>query len=230
MALISFKFINNADKADIIVKFKKLPASSCKENGCKYVVAHTTPTIKGDILKNMTITLYDKASNGSFFSDKELYNTILHETGHALGIMGHSYSTDDLMYMSSELNSSQNKLFIKYRSDFQYISLQDVSTLKLLYNLVPDITNTPVSEINTVNMLYPPVVLGNMKVMSNRKLAEAKSYISKAPNLPNGYIDMGIAYDELGNFDKALEAFQKAFNLSKSPEEKYIVLYRHNLL
>ena len=48
----------------------------------------------------MTITIYDKDANGSYFSDRQLYNTVLHEIGHALGIMGHSYSTDDLMYMA----------------------------------------------------------------------------------------------------------------------------------
>ena len=227
---ISFNFIDKPDKADIVVKFEKLPESNCKKNGCKYVVAHTNPTIKGHQLKKMTITLYDTTVNGEFFSDKELYNTILHEAGHALGIMGHSYSTDDLMYMTNEVNTQRNNLFIRYRSDFQYISRQDISTLKLLYNLVPDITNTPISEINTQNLLYPPIILGNMKVASERKLAEAKNYIAKAPNIPNGYIDMGIAYDELGKFDLALEAFQKAFNLATTKDDKFIVLYNLSIM
>ena len=222
---LSFNFINKPDTADIVVKLEKLPKNNCNEAGCKYVVAHTQPTIKGNLLKKMTITLYDRTLNGEFFSDKEIYNTILHETGHALGIMGHSYSTDDLMYIANEVNKTENRLYIKYRSDFQYISRQDVSTLKLLYNLVPDITNTPLSEINTTNLLYPPIILGDTKVSSNKKLAEAKSYILKAPNIPNGYIDLGIAYDELGNFDKALEAFQKAYNLASNPNDKYVVLY-----
>jgi len=222
---ISFNFINNPDTADIVVKFESLPENNCKENGCKYVVAHTDPIIKRNILKQMVITLYDKTASNSFFSDRELYNTVLHEIGHALGIMGHSYSTDDLMYMETDNENLTNRLFIQYRSDFQYISRKDISTLKLLYNIVPNISNTPISEINTTNMLYPPIILGNMKVMSARKLAEAKNYVEKAPNLPGGYIDMGIAYDELGDFDNALAAFQKAFNFATTNNDKYIVLY-----
>jgi len=220
---LSFKFIDSFDPADIVVKFEPLPKSNCAESGCKYVVAHTVPTIKNNILKKMTITVYDRDANGSYFSDKELFNTLLHEIGHALGIMGHSYSTDDLMYLAKD--GAESSVFSRYRSDFQYISLQDISTLKLLYNIIPTITNTPLDEINTTNLIYPPIIFGNSKEMSSQKLKEAENYVRQAPNVPNGYIDMAIAYDELGKLDKAFDALEKAFNLSKTDNDKYIVLY-----
>ncbi len=220
---IAFDFINNPESADIVVNFQTLPNGSCDKNGCKYIIAHTVPTIKKNTLKKMIITVYDRDANGSFFSDKELYNTVLHEIGHALGIMGHSFSTDDLMYMTNE--NSANPLFIRYRSDFQYISIKDISTLRLLYNIVPTISNTPISEFNTANLIYPPIIFGNTKTLSKQKLKEAKNYIEQAPDVPNGYIDLGIAYNDLGQFEKALEAFQQAFNLAKTDSDKYIVLY-----
>lgn len=220
---LAFKFIDSPDKADIVVKFAPLPKNNCTEAGCKYVVAHTIPTIKNNLLKQMTITIYDKDANGSYFSDRELYNTVLHEIGHALGIMGHSYSTDDLMYMAKD--GAKNPMLMRYRSDFQYISIQDISTLRLLYNIIPTITNTPISKLNTDNLIYPPIIFGTTKQMSSQKLKEAENYIKEAPNVPNGYIDMAIAYDELGNFEKATAALQKAFNLAQNNTDKYIVLY-----
>ncbi len=220
---IAFNFIDNPDAADIVVRFKGLPKDSCKVSGCKYIIAHTTPVIKNNILKKMNITIYDRAANGSFFSDRELYNTLLHEIGHALGIMGHSFSTDDLMYMSNE--DTSNRLFVPYRSDFQYISVKDISTLRLLYNLVPTISNTPISDINTDNLIYPPIIFGNTRTLNRQKLAEAKSYVETAPDIPAGYIDMAIAYDNLGEFEKALDSFQKAFNLAKTDSDRYIILY-----
>ena len=66
--------------------------------------------------------------------------------------------------------------------------------------------------------------------MSTKKLKEAQAYIEQAPNLPNGYIDLAIAYDELGQFEKAVEALQKAFNTSQSEMDKYIVLYNYAAL
>ena len=222
---IGFKFVDKPSAAQIILNYEPSPSTSCENSACKYVVAHTDPVIKSGILKSMVITVYDKDANGSFFSDKELYSTVLHEIGHALGIMGHSFSTDDLMYMSNQTNADENRLFIKHRSAFQYISLKDISTLKMLYNLVPTISNTPISEFNTKNLIYPPIVLGTAKEMSSQKLKEAQNYIEQAPNIPNGYIDLAIAYDELGQFDKALEAFQKAYNLAKDKNDKFIVMY-----
>lgn len=225
---LSFKFIDTPNKADIVVKFAPLPKNTCTEDGCKYVVAFTIPTINKHILKKMTITLYDRDANGNYISDKELYNTALHEIGHALGIMGHSYSTDDLMFMTDE--SVKNSILTRYRSDFQYISAQDINTLRLLYNIIPTITNTPVGDINTENLIYPPIIFGSSKNMTLQKLKEAENYVSKAPNIPDGYIDMAIAYDELGEFDKALEVLQKAFNKAQTGNDKYIILYNYAVI
>ncbi len=130
---MKFAPTQNHSEANIIVKIKPLPSDVCNGNECRYVVGYTTPDFKGHILNKMTIVLYSKDPHGNFFSDKELYNTALHEIGHALGIMGHSYSSDDLMYMASD----NNNFYTPYRSSFQYLSSQDINTIKLLYKLIP---------------------------------------------------------------------------------------------
>lgn len=220
---LKFNFVNNTKDAQIIIKFLPLPENNCSAQGCKYVVAYTEPTIRNNLLKKMTITMYDKDAYGNFFSDKELYNTILHEIGHALGIMGHSYSTDDLMFMSNEEN--QDSIYTRFRSSFQYISSKDINTITLLYNLAPDISNVPLSRIKKDKLIYPPIILGSTEDMNNNKLKEAQNYVKKAPELPGGYIDMGIAYAQLDKKNKAIESLNKALILSKTNEEKYIVYY-----
>ena len=171
----------------------------------------------------MTITMYDKDAYGNYFSDKELYNTVLHEIGHALGIMGHSYSTEDLMYMSNE--EQQNNIYTRFRSSFQYISSKDINTVTLLYNLAPDISNVPASRIKKDKLIYPPIILGTFEDMQMDKLKEAKNYIKKAPQLSGGYIDLGIAYAELNKKQKSIKALSKALELSKTPDEKFIAYY-----
>ncbi len=220
---LKFTFTQKAKEAQIVIKFLPLPENNCVGRVCKYVVAFTEPTIKVDMLKKMTITLYDKDAYGNYFSDKELYNTILHEIGHALGIMGHSYSTDDLMYMSNE--EQQNNIYTRFRSSFQYISAKDINTITLLYNLAPDISNIPVSKIEKEKLIYPPIILGTAEDMQMDKIKEAKNYIKKAPAIPNGYIDLGIAYAQLGQKNNALKALNKALELSKTPQDNYIVYY-----
>lgn len=214
--ILKFSSTNNANDADILVKFENLPNDVCDGNDCKYVVGFTTPSIKNNILKKMIITLYTKDPNGNYFSDKELYNTILHEAGHALGIMGHSYSSDDLMYMATE----GSNFYTPYRSSFQYLSSQDINTIKLLYKLVPAITNS--EKVNTKGLVYAPIVLGTSKEISLRKLKDAQNYVKSAPDIPGGYVDLGIAYAELNKTHEAVKALQKALTLSKSDSDKYI--------
>ena len=222
---IKFNFIEKPSKADIVVKFMALPESNCSSAGCKYVVAYTNPTFNGNTLKKMTITLYDKDAYGNYFSDKELYNTILHEIGHALGIMGHSYSTDDLMYMSSR--ETQDKIFTRFRSSFQYLSAKDLNTLRLLYNMTPTITDTPLQEIDREGLIYAPVVLGSAEEIGNQKLKEAENYIKNAPDLPGGYIDLAVAYAQLGKLRKATENLDTALQLAKTDQDKYVIYYNY---
>ena len=223
---LKFQETKDAKNADIIVEITPLPPDLCKEEVCRYVVGYTTPKYKGSQLKNMTIVLYDKDPYGNYFSDKELFNTILHEIGHSLGIMGHSYSSEDLMYMSKE----GNNFYSPYRSSFQYLSSKDINTIKLLYKLIPDITNTPINKINTKGLVYAPVVLGTSQEISSRKLEEAKNYIKNAPDIAGGYIDLGIAYAELNKKSEAEKAMNKALELAQSDNEKYIAFYNLSIL
>lgn len=219
---LKFVTVNDSNSSDIQVKISPLPPDVCSGNVCKYVVGFTNPTIEGNLLKKMTITLYSTDPHGNFFSDKELYNTILHEIGHALGIMGHSYSSEDLMYMSTDNN---NSFYAPYRSSFQYLSSKDINTLKLLYKMIPNITNTPLEEFKTRNLIYPPIILGTSKQINSRKLKEALNYIKKAPDLSGGYVDLAVAYAESNRNNDALKALNKALELSKTNDEKYIALY-----
>lgn len=216
---LKFAPVKNLSDANIIVKIKPLPDDICTDDLCRYVVGYTTPDFKGKFLNKMTIVLYAKDPYGNFLSDKELYNTTLHEIGHALGIMGHSYSSEDLMYMSSD----NKNFYTPYRSSFQYLSSQDINTIKLLYKLIPTITNS--EKINTKGLVYAPIILGTSKDISSRKLKEAQMYVKNAPEIAGGYIDMGIAYAELGKNNDAVKAIQKAYELSKTESERYMCLY-----
>ncbi len=217
---VKFKTVDKPKDADIIIKIMPTPKDVCTEQACRYVVGYTLPDFSGKKLKKMEIILYSKDANGNFFSDKEIYNTVLHEMGHALGIMGHSYSSEDLMYIDS---SGNNNFYTPYRSSFQYLSSNDINTIRLLYKLVPDVTNT--DNIDTKKLIYPPVVLGSDEEISSRKVKEAKNYIKKAPDLSGGYVDLAIAYSSLGKKRAAVDALNKAIERAKTGTEKYTCYY-----
>lgn len=207
------KFTLENKHPDIVIKVVPMPDNI--GNNKKYIAGYTIPDYKNKHLKKMTITLYSKDPHGNFFSDKEIYNTTVHELGHALGIMGHSYSIGDLMYMST--------FYSPVNTSFQYLSAKDINTITLLYKLIPDISNNP--NLETKGLVYAPIILGTSEQISERKLKEAQNYIKNAPDISNGYIDLGIAYSELGKKKEALTAFEKAYNLSKTDNEKYIAAF-----
>lgn len=225
--LISFEFTDNLDDANIWVTINSSEdMKKCSEESCKYTVAYTTPAFSGDLLKRTTIFFYDSNNLGQPFSEKEIYNTALHEIGHSLGIMGHSQNKEDLMYMQE----GNPQAFGNLRSDFQLFSPRDINTLNLLYKLVPDITNTPMNEFDTNKLIYAPIVMGSEEEINSKKIIEAQNYIQAAPNLPNGYLDLSTGYAELKQYSKAIEALDKALSLSSNDEERYVVYYNFTVL
>jgi predicted Zn-dependent protease len=219
---IRFSLVDNANDADIVVKvLSSADINKCSEENCKYVVAYTSPMVKGDLLKQMNITFYDSNNLAKPFSQREIYNTALHEIGHALGVMGHSYDKDDLMYMENNVDQT----FDKSRSDFQLISPIDLNTLNLLYKLIPEITNTDLAKFDYSKQFFAPIIMGSGEQINSRKLLEAQNYIASAPNLPNGYIDLSAAYVEQHEYNNAIESLQKALERSTNDSEKVVVYY-----
>ena len=171
----------------------------------------------------MTITLYDKPPTGEYFAYKELFNTIMHELGHALGIMGHSYYEGDLMFVSTTSNNRFDST--RARSSFQFLTSSDINTLRLLYKLIPNVSNTPVEKLDTTGLIYAPILIGSSEEMHQRKIREALSYIEQAPEMSSGYVDLAIAYSELNQNDKAIQAFKQAIKYAKSDAELYLAYY-----
>lgn len=221
---IRFEYTDNPNDANILVTINTSEdMKKCSEETCKYTVAYTTPSFSGDLLKRATIFFYDSNNLGQPFTQKQIYNTALHEIGHSLGIMGHSQSQDDLMYLQEGDVGAYDNL----RSDFQLFSPRDINTIKLLYKLVPDITNTPMNEFDTSRLIYAPIVMGSEEEINSKKILEAQNYIKQAPNLPNGYLDLATGYAELNQYGKAIETLDKALSLCSNDNERYIVYYNY---
>ena len=71
----------------------------------------------------------------------------------------------------------------------------------------------------------PYLILGDEEDKNISKNKEAKNYISKAPNLPNGYVDLAESYVGEGNYAQAIKALDKALFVAETDDEKYIVYY-----
>lgn len=223
---VKFNIVKVEQGADIVIKFSDIPADVCADGVCKYTVAYTDPVVSSDnLLKRMNLTFYKTNPRNENFSEREVYNTALHELGHTLGLMGHSDNPADLMFASNENNQN---MYVAYRSDFQYLTMRDLRTLALLYRLEPTITN--VKNLHRENFYYPPLILGSEDARLQKKLAEFEKYTKEYPNFASGYINLASVYVDMGDFDSALEKLNTASSLAKTQDENYLIAYNRAVI
>ena len=221
---VKFTEVNNESDANIVIKFRDIDSSVCTGNICKYVVAYTEPSISNNILlKKMYLTFYKTNPKRKAFLPREIYSTALHEVGHTLGIMGHSDNPADIMYAAQESNSRDNSIFGN-----QILSQRDLNTLVLLYRTKPTVSNT--WNISSESFYYAPLVIGNDDVLISKKINELKKYIQEYPKFATGYINLGGAYADMGDFENALIYMQKAEPYAKTDDERYLISYNRAII
>lgn len=114
---LNFIYVNNKDEADIIITYKN------RLGGTSLGVTQTSHVqIQGKTyLSKAYITIAKQNPTGALQNDSELYHVILHEIGHAIGILGHSKSIYDIMYPSDASVKNQT------------LSTKDIDTVKKMY-------------------------------------------------------------------------------------------------
>ncbi len=132
--LISFALIDDPSKADIVVKWtndKNAVSKPGEAGDCL-----TRVGTKGITHATITVLISDK-NEAMPLGDPLVYWVGLHELGHALGLGGHSVSSNDIMYAT-----------MTYDYYKKTISDRDVATLVRLYQ--PDVkaTGSPVELYN----------------------------------------------------------------------------------
>lgn len=206
-------FTKTEGDADIVVNFKNNKTEEM-EYGRKYVAAYTEPIVINSKLKRMDINFYLQDPEGNLFSLNQIYNTSLHEIFHALGFMGHSFDTNNIMYLAKDNNTLVN-------DSRATLTEADINTLKLLYKIKPDISNT--KDVDSEYISY--LVLGDNEEVNQSKAREAKNYIYHAPTLPSGYIDLAESLVAEKRYPEAIKNLEKALTLADSDEMRYIIYY-----
>lgn len=217
---LKFEFVNEPNLADIDFRFEEQKKSNCTKSECKYILAYSIPNVNGNKLKKFDIRFSNTDLNNKSFTPQDIYYTSMHEIGHALGIMGHSFNENNLMYPS---NIEDNSIHAKYHK--KTITAEDLNTIRLLYGLKPDISNIEFTQNDLSKLIYAPVILGTKAEINNQKIEQAKQYINNAPELPVGYIDLASAYYELEQYQECLNNLYKALLLTTDNEAKYQIFY-----
>jgi len=199
--------IADIDKANILIGTSSSFSGSSGSKDGGYLSGLTTPHFKGTDIDYFDIKLLTVKPTGTPVTEIELYNTALHEAGHALGIMGHSITDGDVMYpVSEKAQDAKNKL-----------SARDKNTLKLLYRLDADYSNyDSQKEKPSAKSNVNDLVLGTDTQRYQNELLEAQKYVKSAPSVSLSWVSLGSANQNLKKYYEAISAYNQALKIEPS--------------
>lgn len=193
--LLSFRATSNPDNSDIKIVFTK-DLSKYTDN--QKAVGAGSP-IRYDNEGNIKYSeLYILTT--SKFGDNpgmiEVYNVLLHEIGHCIGIAGHSPVQGDVMYKQENPN---DKVKLSRFAD------RDIETIKLMYSGRNDLISNSLRNV--------------MKEKLEENLLYAQEHSSS-----DAYLNLANSYYSMGQYDKALESYREAMKLNPQNATIYINL------
>ena len=221
---IKFDYINNSEEAKInIVFMDKISGGECENlTNCANVMGLTENSVIGNLLAKSVIKFRFKDTDNTNFTRNQIYNIAKHEIGHALGISGHSYNNTDIMYpVSNDASWSRESQTIKIeRKEFSY---QDINTIKLLYDIVPDITDKKYDTIKYPGMYMPVAVIGTKNEIAEKNLEESKRYLGTVDASYISQMTLAEGYYTNKDLDNAYNAFHRALAYAKTDDEIFSV-------
>ena len=199
--LVRFEFVENPAEAEMKCYFKNT------DN--KMTIGSQAFAVNGDTITESVI-VFNKVDNKNYSLDsKQLFSSALQEIGRSLGLTGKSPSIYDVMY----------PIGTKFNTE---ITPRDLKTLALLYSVIPDITNKPLTaeekaDLFTVNEILSTL---NVPVNDDTNLEEVQAA---------GDIDVHLAlaeqYRKRAEYMKAAQEYQAAASLKTDKRSKSEVYY-----
>lgn len=216
--LVSFKFVNSPDNAQITVSFQgKLETSSADES---YIAGFSKPYYVGNnIAKSEIHILSIDPDTKQMLGDDFITFSTLHEIGHSLGFRGHSPDKNDVMSATSVIPKTSltqrdlNTLNVFYKTGEKALLARnkgatDVQLQQALdyVKQIPDkaVGWTNLGDIYRSKKMYPDAIKNYIKA------------ISIEPNKAETYNLLGSVYFEKGDKQNAVINLKKACDLDKS--------------
>lgn len=209
---IIFKELQEGDNANIVISFLDSLASSGVEDPERTGIVN--PSIDKNVLEKVDISLKTKDAGGRY--DPNRFRAVAqHQIGHALGIWGHSSNPGDIMYYNGDyigkINSSQN------------ISRRDSNTVAVLYKMIPDVINKPLTPKEKEGMFYHYLITSvpneDFEMETQRMIAKDKYNIA-------AWVDLAISYGIKKRYKHSNYIFNRILPYVRNDaNNKFVILY-----
>lgn len=195
---ITFKFTDSKTNADIRCVF---PPNIERKCGVSNVAAWHNYKIENNLIKYSEIKFAKVSCQKTLYSPETIYGTALHEIGHSLGINGHSSNPHDLMYPVSSRKKE--------------ITDNDIRTLKLVYSIIPDISNAQFSDNDKRGLITSDDVWGDKNGRIEIQLRDIKNKVKNVPSSSYAeYVQMGNLYYQKEDYYKAIENYKNSLKIA----------------
>ena len=197
--LVSFEFVESPAEAQMKCYFKS--------NDNKNSIGMHAFSVSGNRITDSVIIFNRTNDKGHSHDSKQLFSSALQEIGHSLGITGASRSIYDVMY----------PIGTKFNTE---ITPRDLKTLALIYSVIPDVTDTPLSAEEKAKLFTSQEVLStlNVPVDDNTNLNEFVG-----TDLAS-HLALAEQYRKRAEYDKAAKEYQivaQSKNDARSKSEVY---------
>lgn len=207
--LLTFTYIYTKSNANIICEFP--PDFKSEANEQKMITGYSKFNVEKNKIKNSKIKFASYNFDNKYFSEKEIYATALHEIGHSLGISGHSLNPQDIMYPASSNKSAK-------------LSSNDIITLKLLYSIVPDISNKNFTDKQKEKYITTSDILGEYNTRINIELENTKDDLNASGHLSsNKFLRIAELNYQNKNYNDALKYAQTSYKLNPNDDAAVIL-------
>lgn len=228
--LVDFSIVKDKSQADIIVSWA---AKLKKEDLMKQAKGHSYVwgvTKLGNPVRIILVTKHPNNDSQSL-SDQNIFMISLHEIGHSLGIWWHTRDPKDIMYPEflisstsangAKMISNQNRGTLSGRDIQNIISLYNNNSVTYLDKVakgtnieIASVNNSNLGAIETTGTAAASVASKSTKL--NLNIGDAQAYLKKNPNSFEAYNNLGLIFMESGDFDQAVDNFNKAIQLNSA--------------
>ena len=144
--LVRFEIVETPQEADSKCYFKS--------HDNKNSIGVHAFSVNGNTITDSVIIFNSTDNKGHSHDSKQLFSSALQEIGHSLGLTGKSQSIYDVMY----------PIGTKFNTE---ITPRDLKSLALLYSVVPDITNEPLTDAQKAELFTTSEILATLNVPVN---------------------------------------------------------------
>ena len=199
--LVSFVFVENPNDANMKCYFKNT-------DNKKSIGVHAF-SVNGNTITGSTIIFNKTDEKNHSLDSKQLYSSALQEIGHSLGLTGKSPSIYDVMY----------PIGTKFNTE---ITTRDLKTLGLVYSVIPDITDTPISAEEKSQLFTTAEILSTLNVPVTN---DTKNLDEVVANDISTHLALAEQYRRRAEYDKAAREYQAVAQMKSDRRSKSEVYY-----